>query len=171
MTDDDDNPAAFALAHDPAVLAARVLRLPEHANLLENEVHIGYVFRGTPKEKGGKTELGSVHVVRSMFQGGFKDMALQMLETFLGHLPEFLVVLDAQWWTQASDRQREALIFHELCHIKQKLDQYGAPRFDRDGNPVFGIVEHDITAFNDEVARYGAWTPSIQQFLNTADAA
>jgi hypothetical protein len=174
MENDDDDFQAFELpprdAH-PADIAARLMLDPVHRHLSDNEVQFGWLMRGQPKDKGGKRELGSVHAVKTMFQGGFKDLGLQLLAVILGGLPEFVVVLDAEWWRQASPVQREALVWHELCHVRQSLDKFGAPRFDRDGLPVFGIVEHDIAAFESEVVRYGAWTPDIAAFLNAARSA
>lgn len=171
MTDTDDDTAPFDLPADswhPATIAARLMLLPEHASLAENDVSFGWLVRGVPKEKGGKTELGSVHAVKSMFQGQFKDLGLMMLERMLGYLPEFIVIVDGTWWNRASDVEREALIWHELCHVKQAVDDFGALKFDRDGNPVFRIVEHDLAVFNSEVARYGAWSPDIVEFLRVA---
>jgi len=171
MHTDDDIPNAFAppdnSAH-PATIAARLMQLPEHAHLAEHDVSFGWLVRGVQKEKGGRVELGSVHVVKTMFQGQFKDLCLQMLERMLGYLPDYLVVLDAQWWAQASPIDREALVYHELSHVKQAVDRYGAPRFDREGNPVFELVRHDVEAFNAEVRRYGAWKSDISGFLEAA---
>lgn len=172
MTDTDDDTAPFDLPADnrhPATIAARLMRLPEHIALAESDVSFGWLVRGVPKEKGGKVELGSVHAVKSMFQGQFKDLGLMMLERMLGYLPEFIVIVDGTWWSRASDLEREALIFHELCHVKQSVDEFGSLKFDRDGNPVFRIVEHDVAAFNAEVARYGEWTADLANFLRAAD--
>lgn len=168
---DDDTPAPYALpdnAKHPATIAARLMRLPEHAPLAEHEVSFGWLMRTTPKEKGGKVELGSVHDTKTMFQGAFKDMGLMLLERMLGYLPQYLVVINAEWWDQASDIDSEALIFHELMHVKQAVDQYGALRFDRDGYPVWRLVGHDIEEFNAVVARYGAWQGDIASFLGAA---
>lgn len=155
----------------PANIAARLMRHPVHQHLGDNDVEFGWLMRADPKDKGGKRELGSVHAVKTMAQGGFKDLFLQLLERMLGTLPEFLIVIDAEFWAEATDTQREALVWHELAHVRQALDRYGAPRFDRDGLPVFAIFEHDITAFNSEVERYGAWTADIAGFINAARAA
>lgn len=174
MNDDTDNLQAFKPPDNnshPADIAARLMRDPVHQHLADNEVQFGWLMRCEAKDKGGKRELGSVHAVKTMFQGGFKDLGLQLLADMLGGLPEFLVVLDAEWWAQATPTQRDALVWHELCHCRQSLDKFGAPKFDRDGLPVFGLVEHDITAFNSEVTRYGAWTADIDGFLTAARAA
>jgi len=173
MTDADDL-QAYSLPSDdshPGDIAARLVRLPELLHLHEHEVSFGWLMRNDAKHRGNKVVLGSVHEVGGMFQGGFKDLGLQLLQGMLGDLPQFLVVLDAQWWAQAAPLDREALVFHELCHVQQALDRFGAPRFDRDGLPVFKVVEHDVTAFNAEVLRYGAWNEGIRSFVAAAQRA
>lgn len=172
--ENEDQLSPFSLpsadAH-PADIAERIKRYPEHLHLAENEVSIGYLMRNTPKEKGNKVELGSVHTVKTMFQGGFKDLGLQLLAEMLGDLPDFLVVINAPWWEQATPLQREALLSHELCHVQQALDSYGAPKFDRDGLPVFKVVEHDVAAFRSEVERFGLWTNDLRAFVAAAKEA
>jgi len=169
---DDDLPPPFTLSPEdahPAIIAARVMGYPEHQHLRDNEVAFGWLMRATPKEKGNKIELGSVHDVKTMFQGGFKDLGLQLLQGLLGELPQFLVVINAPWWGQASDEEREALVFHELCHVQQAIDHFGSPKFDRDGLPVFKCVGHDVEAFRSEVVRYGQWTPDLADFVAAAN--
>lgn len=168
MTDADDLPPFSLPPDDVAEVAAVVLAMPEHEHLVDNDVSIGWLMRNDPKHKGNKVELGSVHEVKSMFQGGFKDLGLQLLAGMLGELPAYLVVLNAPWWDSATPVQREALVFHELAHIQQAIDRYGSLKFDRDGLPVFKCVEHDIGEFNSVVARYGAWAPDITAFVAAA---
>lgn len=170
MTDPDDLPP-FTLPpghRHPASIAASLMRTAEHRHLAENEISIGYLMRSVGKEKGGKLELGSVHDVKHMAQGAFKELFAQLLEGMLGELPQFVMVLDAGFWATASDRDAEALVWHELCHVKQATDRYGAPRFDMDGRPVYKLREHDVAAFNSEVARYGTWSPDLRDFVAAA---
>lgn len=174
MTDTEnefDYPLAFALPagpRHPEAIAAQLMKTDTHKHIAENEIQVGYLMRLDAKIKGGKQELGSVHETKSMFQGGFKDLGLQLLGNMLGHVPQFLMVLDHEWWQQASDRDAEALVWHELCHIQHALDKFGAPRFDLDGLPVYKVHEHDVAAFRSEVERYGAWTPDLKDFLISA---
>jgi len=168
MTEPDDLPPFSLPPPDVAQVASVVLRMPEHQHLVDNDVSIGWLMRNDTKHKGNKVELGSVHDVGAIFQGGFKALGLQLLAGMLGELPTFLVVLDAGFWGGASDTERQALVFHELAHVQQALDRFGAPRFDRDGLPVFKVVEHDVSAFNSEVARFGAWSPDLRAFVAIA---
>lgn len=173
MIDDDIDPfEAFRLPGNdlvhPASIAARLVKHPVHQHLGDNEVQFGWLMRVEPKDKQGHRELGSVHNIGHMAQGAFKDLFLQLLVGMLGTLPNFVIVLDLAFWRDATDTQREALIWHELAHVRQALDKYGAPKFDKDGLPVWAIVEHDVTAFNSEVQRYGAWNSGIEGFLAAA---
>lgn len=171
-TDDLDDLQAFALPtgpRHPADIAARLMRDPEHQHLAENDISIGYLMRLAPKEKGGKVELGSMHDAKYLAQGGFKELFSQLLVQWMGYAPQFVMVLDADWWAQASDTEAEALVWHELSHIRQKVDKYGAPKFSQDGTPSYGVQEHDVAAFKSEVARYGAWSPDLREFLAVAD--
>ncbi len=52
-----------------------------------------------------------------------------------------------------------------MAHVKQEVTKDGELRFDRDGNPTFGIVGHDLEEFNYIVRKYGAWKGDIAEFL------
>jgi len=163
MTDDT---APYRLpdnATHPAIIAERVLRMPEHMHLLENEIELDWLMRTGEKIKGGRQVLGSVHM--PTVQGEFRDMFEWLLEGLLGRLPAFLIILDETYWEAATPQAREILIFHELAHIQHKLDRYGAPRFDKDGLPVYGLVGHDVEEFTSVVARYGAYSDEIRSFV------
>ena len=168
----DDTEAPYRLpdaATHPAIIAERVMRMPEHQHLVDNEIEIDWLMRTGEKIKGGRRVLGSVH--EPACQGEFKDLFQWMLERLLGRLPRFLVILDLEFWEASTAEAREILIFHELAHVRQKLDRYGAPRFDKDGLPVYGLKNHDVEEFTSVVARYGAHTPELAQFVDAARGA
>jgi hypothetical protein len=58
-------------------------------------------------------------------------------------------------WTNL---QMEALLFHELCHIKPVMDE-------NTNSPTYGdyigtaLTGHDAEVFNAELVHYGAWNP------------
>lgn len=153
----------------PGTFAERVMRMPEHRHLVDNEIDVDYLMRNFEKVKGGRFVLGSVH--EPTCNGELAPMFEWMVERLFGRLPRFLVILDAEYWAAATDLQREILIFHELAHIRQKVDRYGAPRFDKDGLPVYGLHGHDVEEFTSVVARYGAHNADIAQFIKAANAA
>lgn len=151
----------------PETIAARLMKLPEHAHLDDYQVQIKYLMKSVEINKGGKRVLGMIHV--PMVQGHLKDLFEQLLaEFFGGEYPEFLMVIDLEWWNQATPIQKEAIVFHELAHIQQDRDKFEAPKFNKDGLPVWRLVAHDIEEFNAVVARYGAWKNDITLFLDAA---
>lgn len=167
--DADDIPPPYSLPDPdghPGEIAARVMRMPEHQHLRDNEIDIDWLMRNDEKIKQGRAILGTVY--EPTVQGELKDLFEFMLERLLGRVPKFLVILDTQYWRKATDLQREILVFHELSHIRQKLDRYGAPRFDKDGVPVYGLQGHDVEEFTQVVARYGAWNDEIREFVAAA---
>lgn len=151
----------------PGDIAERVMRMPEHQHLVDNEIDVDWLMRNFEKVKGGRIVLGSVH--EPTCQGSMAPVFEWMLERLLGKLPRFLVILDAEYWAAATDLQREILIFHELAHIRQKVDRYGAPRFDKDGLPVYGLKNHDVEEFTSTVARYGAYSEDIKNFVDACN--
>jgi hypothetical protein len=54
-----------------------------------------------------------------------------------------------------------ATIEHELLHCAQAVDDYGSPKFTREGKPKFAIKGHDVEEFVDVVTRYGVSASSV----------
>lgn len=168
----NDNPEPYRLPDaetHPAIIAERVMRMPEHQHLVDNDIEIDWLMRTGEKIKGGRQVLGSVH--EPACQGEFKELFQWMLERLLGRLPRFLVILDDEYWKAATPKAREILVFHELAHVRQKVDRYGAPRFDKDGLPVYGLHGHDVEEFTSVVARYGAYNDQLDRFIDAARGA
>ena len=166
MTEDKFKPYALPDPDNhPATIVTRLIDEDEHKHIAENEIKIEYLMAREAKRKGGKQIIGAVHL--PSVQGKLKDLFEMLLADFFGEMPDFLMIIDEAWWMEASAFDREALIWHELCHVKQETDGFGDLKFDQDGNPKFGLVEHDVSAFHSEVARYGAWCPDLQQFVKS----
>jgi len=146
-------------------VCARLIRDPTHKHIVDNDIVIEYLMCGKQKRHQGRSIAGSVHLPK--VQGKLGDLFEQLLTAHFGALPDFLMVIDEPWWNAASEIDREALCWHELCHIQQEVNEFDDPKFDRDGVPVYGLREHDVTAFHSEVARYGAWSPDLQEFVHS----
>ena len=151
---------------DPRIIAERLVNECERfAHLKEGDARLVFVFRGFTKAKAGKDILGSIHIPR--FQGELASLASWLLDTVLrGANPDFLVILDWKFWYDATPLQREALVFHELCHTAHAHDREGELRYDSNGRPVFEMQGHDLEEFRDVVARYGAWLDDIAHFAD-----
>lgn len=75
---------------------------------------------------------------------------------------EFVIEVWGKWWEQASDKQKEALLFHELSHIGFKDSD--------DGDVKWNIKDHDVEEFNEVVKRYGDWNGGITAFKNNLNS-
>jgi hypothetical protein len=58
---------------------------------------------------------------------------------------------------------------HELYHIAQATDDYGAPKFNKEtGMPVLKLRGHDVEEFVGVVRRYGA-SKDVQEMVDAAN--
>lgn len=173
MTDNDDLLALTAYnvpegdAH-PAIIFERLIELEEHRHFKDDEIRVDFLYRVESKLKGGRHVLGMMAL--PTVQGQFKDLFEQLLCQFFGRMPDFLCILDQEYWLQADQVTREALLEHEMCHVKQEITKTGDLKFDVDGNPVYGLVAHDLEEFNYIVRKYGPWKEDIADFLAAANS-
>lgn len=150
-----------------AICARLVATCDEFVHLKEGEPLILILFRTVPKVKGGRAVLGECCM--PTVQGSLRSMFEWLMVERFGFYPEFMILLDKEFWDEADDRTREALMFHELMHADQATDQFGAPRFNKEtGRPVWRIRGHDIEEFDAVVRRYGAWLSDIRSFISAA---
>ena len=150
----------------PAEIAARLLKLPEHQHLLDGEARIEWLMRLSTKRKFGRDILGTCYT--PSVQGDLKPLFDWLMGQFFGgdEPVDFLIILDDAYWEDATPREREILVYHELLHATQAIDKHGEPRFDREtGRPVWSIRPHDVEEFTETVARYGAWNEDLKRFI------
>ncbi|MDD1966177.1 putative metallopeptidase [Pseudomonas putida] len=138
---------------------------PDHAHLLDAPVKI--LWASSCFEKQGRTVLGQAESVMLRAGGWQKARQEQQMIDWFGEVPDFLITLAADYCAQCSDAEFCALVEHELYHIAQKLDQYGAPKFREDGTPSLMLRGHDVEEFVGVVRRYGA-SNDVQQLIDAA---
>lgn len=130
------------------------LHNPEHSHLIEADVGVLWTCIEQARHMNRVAATAEI----PMFQGaGWKRsrQEQQMWEWF-GSVPDFVITIDAGIAAEISDAQWCALIEHELYHCAQARDQYGAPKFTREGQPKYAIRGHDVEEFVGIVRRYGA---------------
>jgi hypothetical protein len=158
----------------PWPIFERVIRYPELAvqeGLHGEDITWAFFFR---LEEDGWTRdsrmiLGTAQMPR--VSGSLAGLFDQLLEDVCGYAPDFLILLNEAWWMQASDREREILVFHELSHCGQAIDRYGVPRVNKQtGRPILAMVAHDLEEFNAVAARYGEWKSDITAFREALEA-
>lgn len=146
------------------ILAHLVATCQEFEDLRIAECTIMTVMRRDEKLKHNRRILGTMNLPR--FQGELKGFSDWMLATICGRtLPDYILILDAEWWMEATPRLREMLVYHELCHCHHAVDKDGEKRFTEEGLPIWDLMGHDIEEFNAVVERYGALMPDVKRFI------
>lgn len=128
---------------------------PAHAHL--REAIIAVLWTNTPLKVRMNSVVGMAELPQFRGNAWTKGRQDQQIEEWFGYEPDFLLTFDALWWSQADDTSACATMEHELFHCAQAVDQFGAPKFNKQtGKPVFGIRGHDVEEFVGVVERYGA---------------
>lgn len=141
----------------------------EHAHL--NDAHIGYLWTNVPHNSKMRGVAGMAEF--PFFRGNAwqKHRQIMQMQEWFGHVPNFVITLDANYCNEAKDENFLALLEHELYHCAQKKDpETGEPLFNAlTERPIFAMREHDVTEFVGVVARYGIGVVANgQEFLDAA---
>jgi hypothetical protein len=138
--------------------------LGELSDMVGSEITVAFMFRYGDWGRQGRMILGTCYCKPSA-QGDLRPLFEQLLEDTLGYYPDFLIVLAGDWWLEATELQREILVFHEAMHAGHARDKYGELRFDRQtGKPIPNIRPHDVEEFTAVAERYGPWKGDLAEF-------
>ncbi|MCP1404591.1 putative metallopeptidase [Achromobacter insolitus] len=144
------------------------LHNPDHVHLVDAD--LAFLWAPGAFEKGGRVVLGQAEQVMFRAGGWQKARQEQQMVEWFGRVPQFLITLAADYCAACSDAEFCALVEHELYHIGQARDPFGAPAFDKEGRPKLRIIGHDVEEFVGVVARYGPST-DVQRLVAAAGAA
>ncbi|WP_223630203.1 putative metallopeptidase [Pseudomonas atacamensis] len=138
----------------------------DHAHLIDADIRVMWASAAFTKK--GRTVVGQAEQV-AFRAGGWQKarMEQQMLDWF-GDVPAYIITLAADYCAQCSDADFCALVEHELYHIAQATDQYGAPKFTPEGLPKLEMRGHDVEEFVGVVRRYGA-SAQVQELVDAAN--
>lgn len=140
---------------------------PDHNHLLDADV--AFMWASGAFEKKGRYVLGQCEQVMLRAGGWQKARMEQQMHEWFGRIPKFIITLAADYCEQCSDLEFCALVEHELYHISQDTDDYGAPKFNKEtGMPVLTLRGHDVEEFVGVVRRYGA-SKDVQEMVDTAN--
>lgn len=148
--------------------AGHLLTNPDHYHL--QQASIGWLWTNFTASAAGRMIAGEARIPR---EGGAKwsqAMAAYQIEEWFGHIPNFIITISTEAARGMDDASFCALVEHELYHCSQAVDEYGAPRFNKDGFPVWTIRGHDIEEFVSVVARYGAVDPAVAAIVKAVNA-
>jgi hypothetical protein len=133
-----------------------------HRPLLDARVTVDYVFafadidEQTQEPVGNALSKNGVRALGLCRKIALKDRALGRADAEIS--------IDGQWWEDATDAERRALLDHELHHIAVKTDKRGLVRDDL-GRPVIQLRKHDYEFgwFKVIAARHGRASQERQQ--------
>jgi hypothetical protein len=138
---------------------------PEHAHLIDANIRVPWASTGFAKQ--GRVVLGQAEQVMFRAGGWQKARQEQQMREWFGEEPDYLITLAADYCAECSDAEFCALVEHELYHIRQKMDRYGAPAFNEAGMPRLELRGHDVEEFVGVVRRYGA-SEAVQEMIDAA---
>lgn len=140
---------------------------PDHTHLLDADV--AFMWASGAFEKKGRYVLGQCEQVMMRAGGWQKARMEQQMHEWFGRIPKFIITLAADYCEQCNDVEFCALVEHELYHIAQATDDYGAPKFNKEtGMPVLTLRGHDVEEFVGVVRRYGA-SKDVQEMVEAAN--
>jgi hypothetical protein len=142
---------------------------PDHAHLADAE--LGVLWTNCDNAKNMRVVIGQAELMPPMAMGKWqRARALQQIEEWFGGMPDFLLTFSAPASQGMDDASFCALVEHELYHCSQARDQYGMPKFNREGEPVFAMRGHDVEEFVGVVARYGAVATGVVEMIEAGSA-
>lgn len=142
------------------------LHNPDHLHIKEARLAVLWAAGGFVK--AGRTVLGQAEEVTFRCGPWQKGRQEQQMTEWFGYVPDYLITLAADYCATCPDAEFCALVEHELYHIAQAHDQYGAPKFNQEGLPKFELRGHDVEEFVGVVRRYGA-SPDVQAMVDAAN--
>lgn len=138
---------------------------PDHFHLTDADVR--FMWASSAFDKQGRTVLGQAEQVAMRAGGWQKARMEQQMHGWFGEVPKFIITLAGDYCSQCSDAEFCALVEHELYHIAQATDDFGAPKFNKEGQPVLTMRGHDVEEFVGVVRRYGA-SAEVQELVDAA---
>jgi len=130
----------FFEAPEGVSILAHKLIVTHHPEALG--ANIAFVMRSKASKACGKTKLAAC------------ILASEVQKTLHGY--DFIIEIAADEWDGLEEKQREALLLHEILHIAGKEDE-------KTGNMTYGLQKHDTEEFRKVVEVYGLWTSDIAE--------
>lgn len=75
------------------------------------------------------------------------------------------IIINKDWWEKANEKQRNAVLDHELWHLEVLTDIHGDYRFDDLSRPKLRLRPHDMEIgwFHGVAKRHGIYSLEVQQ--------
>lgn len=145
---------------------------PDHAHLVGFDAAVGWLWMPDTLRRSGSRILGTCATGKPSGDAWAQAVKREQLERWFGDVPDFVVSLCARHAAHELEQGRPAnvlaVVEHELYHAAVERDQYGAERFDRFGNPRWGVRPHDVESFVGCVRRYGTEATGTTALIQAA---
>lgn len=175
FTDGDAWPVEFAPAQevlawafDTFVREGAQLRNEDHTHL--ESASVAFMWAASGFERQGRRVLGLCEEVTFRCGPWQKGRQQQQMMQWFGYVPQFLITLAADYCAECSDAEFCALVEHEMYHIGHLRDEFGAPKFTKEGGPRLGMRAHDVEEFVGVVRRYGP-SQQVYELVSAANSA
>ena len=142
---------------------------PDHGHLAL--ATIGVLWTNEKNASKGREVVGTAEIFAPKGNAWQNARQQQQLREWFGEAPDFILTFSAPYATSIDDATFCALVEHELYHCAQALDEYGTPKFDREGVPAWTIRGHDVEQFVGVVRRYGARAAGVDAMVTAAKLA
>lgn len=125
------------------------------------EAPILFIFREQAPRSKGRKVLGRARLVNGLYAFLASMAAGDAPEHYDAEvdLAFFVMEISEDWWSEADDAARAAVVDHELCHMAVD-DETGE----------LELRGHDLEEFNAVVARHGLWRDEVTRFLGACSA-
>ena len=145
------------------------LHNPEHQHLQAAE--IGVLWTNVGNSRQGRRIIGQAELGEPQGATGkwAKARARQQVEEWFGHVPTFIITVDAVYASECDDASWCALLEHEMLHCGQARDLFGQPKFTKAGRPAFAMRGHCVEEFVSVVRRYGASATGTAALVEAAN--
>ena len=127
-------------------LAEKIIRA-RFAAIKENDIPIKYLFRSEAQTSQDKIVAG-----RCIKQSDLQHSI---------HGFRYVIWIAADIWEELDDTQREALVYHELSHIRIEFD-------DEKQKVKYSTRKHEVEFFIDELETYGAWHDGLRKVVKVS---
>lgn len=141
---------------------ANKLITEHHDHLSRHDVTIRCVFRDPTAKSKGRLVLGKARKI-----GGLNAHLVGLDRRDVDSLGDepvdfFVVEVGHKSWLGLTERQRVALVDHELCHLDVEMPE------GEDDDRKLVLRGHDLEEFTEVVERHGLWRPVVKSFAETA---
>lgn len=128
---------------------------PDHRHL--QDAKLAYLWANAENKRQGVLVAATCELpIPNHGNAWQKERVLYQLTEWFGEVPDFLITFHAGYCDWCPDANWCATTEHELYHVAQATDKWGAPKFNKKtGLPVYRLAPHDAEEFVGVTRRYG----------------